>query len=234
MRELGLFPDAKHFQSSEQNLIIRTRLANGQELGAGTPPAVDGQHGIVLQFHESLLNNSLDRLDVAGKTMSEDDLKVLLEARMSKLLDRTVTFPKPEVAGEDDEKSPNILIFAATDPIRVHVGNGIISLTIRAGFKREGEEDIPHQIVTVPLKFSFSGDQLLVQRAGGVSIAPLERPKSRLAQIRNAGIIKKKFELATPDRDTDRKFTIDYEDKKETVTITSIIPMDGWLTITLD
>ncbi|GIS63566.1 MAG: hypothetical protein CM1200mP2_57910 [Planctomycetaceae bacterium] len=52
------------------------------ELAAGLPnPPIVSKTGLVLHLHESAINNAIDRMKLAGKTMTEEDLQAEVEGR---------------------------------------------------------------------------------------------------------------------------------------------------------
>ena len=152
LRQLNLYPDAESWSTTDTELKVATRLMAATELGGSDPnPALIMGRGATILLHESVMNNAADRLELAGKTMSEDELTAKLEGNFSTLLGREVTFKKkdkPETSEED--QGPKTFVFDKSDPLRVQIGDGTLTLTLRAGFKQEGKEDIPTQIVNGP------------------------------------------------------------------------------------
>lgn len=234
----GLYPDAKHFQSSDTQFDYHSRLMGQGELGGGKANirlAGDGE--LVFQMHESLINNFMDRLEVHGKTMTEEELRNLLEAKLSKLLSKEVTLKKKEKQAEDeDPKQPKAFIFTQVDPLRVKVADGQVFLLLRTGFERDEAQggNIPSQIVTIPLRFELEGDNVLITR-GSVVVDSLEKVENVGEQVARAGVIKKKLESSIPEtkRDT-RTMKVDkVEGDPIDVSITGIEASDGWVTIRL-
>lgn len=233
LQELELYPDAKSYSTTETELHVRTRLMADGELGGSEPsPSLVLGRGVTILVHESLMNNSMDRMRVAGRTMTDDEFQAELEARLSKLLGREVKFKKDAPTSEE-ESGPKTLVFDKADPIRFHVADGTLQLTIRAGFKQEGKEDIPTQIITVPLSFSVDMKNVVIQ-AGNVSISPVEQAESAATQIARAGVIKKKIQTALPTREIDRVAQVDHEGRKLVMAVTRIRALDGWLSITFE
>src|SRR5262249_46210734 len=157
--------------------------------------------------HESLMNNAVDEMGIAGKTMTETELRALLEEKFGKLLNREIKLPTPEAAGpgpEEGDKGPKALIFADSDPIRIQFAGNQVILTIRAGFKREDKEDIPQQVVRVPLNFKIEGNKVIATR-GDVSVTPVAKPANAAEQVALAGIVRRKIESSLPTRELDRK-----------------------------
>lgn len=239
LRELGIFPDAKSFQTTESQLKVQTRLMAKGELGAGAPYAVaPPKGGVAVQLHESVMNNSIDRLELAGKTMDEDELKTLFEERARKIFGPDFKFPQAEEDKDYDadaeESEPAVLIFAAADPIRVQISNGLLIIRLRAGIQREDDDDIPTQTITIKLKFSVKDNEIRVEREGGIGVTPVEKPASRTKQLTSAIVMKGIFQRATPARVLNGKRSVKFEGKSVDVNISKIEVLDGWLTIAAD
>ena len=244
LRSLGLFPDARTTRSTDTTLSIWSRLMATSELAANNLDAsVAPTVGLTVQVHESLLNNSIDRMELAGKTMTEDEIKALLEERFSKMLNRPFKFPthtgpaateepkegEEEVAPDD---RPKAMVFAEADPIRVLADNGKLSIVIRAGFKREGKEDIPTQIVTIPLNFKVTNEGVQITR-GSVSVAALEKGGNVAEQVALAGVVRKTVESALPPRTIDRKLVFKRDNRNVNAYVMTIKFIDGWISTTL-
>lgn len=112
LREKDLYPSVASYRSSEDDLRINTRLMSDHELAGGDGPFVGvPSSGFVLALHESLLNNSLDRLKIAGRTLSEDELGKEIENSFADLLGRKLNISKKiEEAGESS-KEPATFVF---------------------------------------------------------------------------------------------------------------------------
>ncbi len=231
LRELGLFPDARALVTSSDHLYVVTRLMNAEELGGTTPStALAYGPGLTVQVHESVVNNSLDRMDLKGKTLAGDELAGEFEKRLSTLLGRPVKLPAAP-AEPDADKVPLTLIFDATDPIRIRFDKGLLYVIVRAAFKRNGEE-IPAQTITAQIKLSIKGDKLIAERSA-IEVSPVVRPTGGgiAQQITRAGVIKKKFEQALPVREFDRSIAITRDKSTVKTSLTQILALDGWMTI---
>ncbi len=239
LKELKLFPTAYQYRTTEDALFVRTQLAGPDELAGGLPnPTVTADGGAVVHIHESLVNNALRRLNLAGRTVTDRELVKEIEDALSKMLGRPFHFASVgEAKGPSQpEAPPTTFVFDKTDPIRVRFQDGQVLLTIRTGIKQEeGKEDIPTQIITVPIRFEIQGDQLVITR-GGVKVAPVERPPNRFKQIARAGVVRKKVELAMPERTTDRFLHIRRSGQEEPVelAIRDIRAVDGWLSVAFE
>lgn len=231
LREYGLYPDAMSFTSSSTELFVKTRLTGENELGGGISDlgAAAPANGMVAEVHESLLTNSTNRLDLGteGKTeMTEGQLKALIKERLEKILDREIDFGDNTAAEEG-----NTFVFDQPNPIRFMIKDGEVILSLRAGLKREGD-NIPTQIITVPLIPTVSGDKVLINR-GNVGVKPVDRPSSVAEQVARANVMRQKIQAALPEREMDATFEIEQNNKKIKMHVKSISAHNGWLKITL-
>ncbi|MFN0198983.1 MAG: hypothetical protein ACKVT0_19725 [Planctomycetaceae bacterium] len=235
LRDNDLYPSASRYVSTDTHMWVNQRLMSVGELGGSmAPKQYSSDKGLVVQIHESNMNNSLDRLNLAGRTITEDELRAELEQHFSELLGRTVTFPKPEVV-EGEEPGPNTLVFAATDPVRVNISGGSFSLVLRTGFKQEGKEDIPTQEITIPMTFTLTDTQILVDR-GIIAVAPVDQPESVAKQLAHSGVIRKKLDSSLPNRQFDRTIKLERKEGRPSLDlqVKLIKPLDGWLTIVIE
>jgi hypothetical protein len=232
-KELGLFPDARALSTTDDRMLASTRLMYAKELGGNRPlGTAASDNGATIYLHESLLNNALDHAELAGKTMTEEELRAFIERRASRLLGRELKLPD---SAKDDEagSTPKTLIFAKEDPIRIRAVNNQLVLTLRTGFKTKDGEEIPTQVITTPINFSIQGDSVILER-GAIEVSALVKPENVAKQIANAGVIRKKIENAMPRREIDRHSQVTREHVKLTVSLSSIKALDGWLILGLE
>jgi hypothetical protein len=186
-------------------------------------------------LHESLLNNSLDRLKFAGRTITDKELASEIEKSFSDLLGRDLKATKKiEEAGEGS-KEPATFIFPEKDPIRLRVNNGQLLLVIRAGLKQKpGEEDIPTQEITVPLVFRIEGSKLVIE-SEQVGVSPVEPPANAGLQIARAQVVRAKVQNALPTRAFDRFISIDKNRQTPIqLGLSQIKLAGGWLSLSFE
>lgn len=233
LKATGLYPDAFVYSTSESTLRLNSRLMAATELGADLPPAVyAADRGATLLMHETAVNNSIDRMGLAGETLTEPELRAKLEAFFSKALNRPVKLeapPKQPGETDEDDKGPSAIIFAKSDPMRVHFENGELVLVIRAGFKQEGKDDIPTREITVPMALEVKGPKIVVTR-GGVRVVAADGEGGGIAIN---GVVRKKIQSALPDREVDSK--VELKGPKNTVDtyVSAIKVIDGWVQISV-
>ncbi|MES2792112.1 MAG: hypothetical protein V4719_21025 [Planctomycetota bacterium] len=233
----NLYPDYKTYRSTDTELDLKSRLMAEKELGGGIAPVETVQDGeMLVRLHESLINNFLDRLAIGGKTMTEQDLRKLLEEKFSKLLNKEVSLPAAkEATGDEAAKQPKAFIFTDKDPLRVKVANGQVSLIIRAGFQRDEDKggNIPPQIVTIPLSITIEGEEVVITR-GEVLVDPVAPPENVAEQLARAGVIKNKIETSIQNKRDTRTMKVDkLEGEPIDVNVTEVEALDGWLSIRL-
>lgn len=235
LKAAGLYPDAYLYQTTDTAVRLSTRLMAAGELGGDLPAtAVDASRGASLLMHESAVNNAVDRMDLAGQTLNETQLREKMEAFFSKALNRPVKFDppaKPAAAeGDDEEKGPSAIIFAKQDPLRVQFANGELVLVIRAGFKQEGKDDIPTREIVVPITFEVKGKRLIITR-GSVRVAAADGEGGGIAIN---GVVRKKIQSSLPDRDVDTKVELKGPKSVVNTNITGVRFLDGWVQISVN
>ena len=237
LKATGLYPDAFVYSTSDTTLRLNSRLMNPTELGADLPPTpVLADRGATLLLHETAANNSIDRIGLAGQTVTEAQLREKMEGFLSKALGRPIKFETPPkavgeaAAAEDDDKTLSAIVFAETDPMRIHFENDELTLVIRAGFKQEGKDDIPTREITVPITFEVKGKRLAITR-GNVRVVAADGEGGGIAIN---GVVRKKIQSALPDRDVDGK--VELKGPKNTVVtnISAIKLVDGWVAVSVN
>ncbi|MBL8849095.1 MAG: hypothetical protein JNG89_05405, partial [Planctomycetaceae bacterium] len=244
LRELRWHPQEVGTYTTDSEMVINALLREGEEnkreLGAqalSSLPAVP-ENGIAIQVHESLLNNGADRLDVAGKTLTDSELKKIIEDRISTLLGREFKFTKPEAADgapapavEEAPKGSNSYVFAETDPLRFQIDGGNVTIVLRTGLihTEDGKsETIEPHIIRVPLTFSVEGDKIVLKR-GFVGVAPAP---GTAVSIPRQGVMRQTIEGSIRDRTMDGLIKIEKEGGKPmTLNVTAVDAQDGWVTV---
>lgn len=234
LRQKDLYPSAASYRSTEDDLRVSTRLMADHELAGGDGPFVSvPSNGFVLALHESLLNNSLDRLKIAGRTMSEDELGKEIENSFSDLVGRKLNVTKKIDDAADAAKEPATFVFPEKDPLRFRANNGQLTLAIRAGLKQK-DEDIPTQEITVPLMFRIEGANFVVE-SGEITVSPVEAPANAGLQIARAGVVRNKVKNALPTRKFERFINID-KDRQTPIQLglAQVKAAGGWLTVSFE
>jgi hypothetical protein len=260
LREAGIYPSAMRASSNQTFLRLSVEIADKQELAGDLAPSIGYERaGLVLQLHESLLTNSAHRMKFAGQSMTDAQVKAELERFLSLLAGRKIELGKTAVVGQTTPLKPvppgpaapgatpalapapaaapepsgdnSLLVFDKDDPIRFTIENGEVNLVLRAGIKQEGKEDIPTQSITVPLRMSVKGNQVIVDR-GTVQVAPATANTDRAQQVVRAGVMRKKLESVFKPIALDGVIHVPREGRADAdLTIADIKAFGGWLTI---
>ncbi|NQV28594.1 MAG: hypothetical protein HQ518_29940 [Rhodopirellula sp.] len=236
LKETGLFPSARTYRSTGDALWIGTRLMGDADLGGDSPSFSTRVAGsAAIHLHETLLNNTLDKLPLAGESFTEKELAEQIEKSLRLLLGDDFKLPGDKNKGDETaavEEDKTRFIFPEQDAIRIKAQNGQLTLVLRMSLQPEGDELIPTQEITVPLKFSIEGTDIVIE-AGAVGVAAVDAV-SPLQQIPRAGIVKAKIQKALPTRKVDRMITLKRKSGGPVdLAITGIRPNAGWLTITI-
>jgi len=255
LRELESYPQELDVNSTDDAILVRARLMEDIELGGSEWPNVPmPSTGIVLQTHESLLNNSIERANFAGRELTQQQLQDELRARMEKLLGRPLdqqvettesTEPtqaaEPTKAGDpagvedlpppDEKDKTAVFVFDKHDAIKFKVSNGIVKMIMRTGLRREGADEIPTQQIEVPLGMSVEGNEIVIKRVGSIAVRPVGPVTNRGEQIVRANVMRSNIARLTPDRRV--KATIDMKsgDKTIPLKVTDVINRDGWVSV---
>ncbi|MBX3443888.1 MAG: hypothetical protein KF774_15885 [Planctomyces sp.] len=238
LRELESYPQELAVNSTDTAIIARARLMESGELGGGQwPEAAAPTDGILIQVHESLLNNSLERAGFAGREMTREEVEAELRARIEKLLGRPLERQTiaEEPTPEDEEEGADAnatFLFDSRDAVRFHVSDGEVRIVLRTGLRRPGNEDIPTHIIEMPLGFTVDGDQIIIKRTRTVTVRAVERSGGRGEQIVRGNIMRANIQRLLPERTIKSRFDLEQGNKKIAVRVTDVTPRDGWVTVT--
>ena len=227
--QLGVGPQLIRTRTTDDRFLYDLVVRNPREV-AGSPPNLNAARGVgfTLQLHESLLNNTADRWGFAGKTMNGDEIQTQLEGWFSQLLGKTVVFNQRDPNKPND---PTRLIFAESDPIKFRIADGALTLILRAGIEQPEGENIPPQIVEVPLNLSVRDSVIALER-GTVRVSPLGRPANRATQFARAGVMRRKLEESVNDSTINATIRTEREGRGPvTIQIFRIDAEAGWLTV---
>lgn len=226
LKSKGLFPDARALQSTDVDLRVSTRLMAATELGGGDPRYVFTPAGTAaVMIHQSLINNSLAHMGLAGQTLTEDELSAKIASFLSEAFDRKIEFPK-KAAAEGEDAGVTTFLFAKEDPIRIRVDGGVVYITLKAGFHREGKDDVPELTVTVPLQFTLKGAEILVALPEPVMV-------EGSAGLTTRKEISRRVERGIPEKPLTA--VVDIQGAKKTVqaVITQLKLADGWIALSV-
>jgi hypothetical protein len=258
LKEAGVLPEDIRLRSNDSYLRMSAQIIKPGTLAGDVLNTLGNSGaGLIVNLHETLVNDAISNMKFAGETMTDDQVKAELERYFTLLagqpihLDETKaaataatpaganvpppapgTAPpaNPPAAAPASDESNGQLVFDKEDPIRVLFENGEVRLIFRAGFKQPGKEDIPTQIITVPVKLSVSGNRVVIDR-GTVEIAPATQT-DRAQQVIRAGVMRKKIESVIKPMNRDGVIHVKRKGRSDVdLVISNVGAENGWLTI---
>ena len=241
--KLGLAPSRETIASTETEMRVFGRLSAEGELAATpAPPRPAVYDGVAAQVHQSAINNSADRLDLAGRTLTPAELADELRTFAGDLLARRIKASPDAVpeAGPDGEPLPT-LIFADEDPLRVRFAAGRAVLTLRLGLipppDADGEprDPVPPQLVTVPFDVTLTPAGEIAFARGEVRVRALDGAAGGFRGGAVARVLKSRLEAALPAQGSAPTAATVATDSQTRVKLrlTNLTLADGWATAVL-
>ena len=235
MAQEKIAPNEVLSRTDKDELRVAERLMNPGQLGADRPTTVfHSKSGIVVQLHQSWINNSLARetLNAENGEMSFPDFGRMLTAKFERAFDF-------EIDREEKEEDADRVILYDTDPVHVQFDNGRIKLIMRIGLNPGDRDDvIKLRRVEVPLRMVFEKDviRLVVSDSelDRVRVLPLDpsdrRPiANRIIGERIRAKIEERLAGQTFDRHLVYETGSDKKGKQIPVTIAEVHAVNGWL-----
>lgn len=229
----NLFPSARSFRSTDTDIFASTRLMNTGEISGDATrlPALSAT-GASVHMHETLLNNSIDRMNLGGRKFTEEELAKEILNGLSVLFGRE--FKVGEKKPEGDKPDSTKFVLPAKDAFRIRFENGQVVLVIRTGLEPEGSEAIPTQEITVPISVSMDGGSVKLE-AGQVTVTPVEAVANPLTQRARSAVVTSKIQKSLPTRTVRGSFDLKHDDGSVAqVAIRQLKANGGWLSIVLE
>ena len=218
--KLGLDPKAVAMQTTASVATMRLRLAGDSQLAAHTPrPRAPSDAMLSLQLHESSVNNALDRLGIAGKRFTLEELIQLICSQVG---------VEPRIPEELPEGVS--VAFAKSQPLRVECRDGLVHVHVALDAIESGRRDWYDMVAHVAYRPVCSGQQVFLEREGPVQLGgPGREGRMELALRTIFGkIFPKERPIAVlPDQ-------IAKNEKLADVQTVQAASSDGWLAITLE
>ncbi|MFI4875431.1 MAG: hypothetical protein ACIALR_08845 [Blastopirellula sp. JB062] len=121
LQSMGLDPAVVDMCTTEDQLIGRFRIASDMQLAAHTPrPVAFADSAFSMQLHESTLNNSVRRLDLAGRRYRLDDVVRQITARLHQVDDSLL----------DQIPAGVEVVFADENPVEIRAYDGKIEISV--------------------------------------------------------------------------------------------------------
>ena len=218
--KLGLDPKPVAMQTTSSVATMRLRLAGDTQLAAHTPrPRAPSDAMLSLQLHESSVNNAVDRLGIAGKRLSLEELIQHVCSQIG---------VEPKIPDELPEGVS--VTFAKSQPLRVECRDGLVHVFVGLDAIESGRRDWYDLVAHVAYKPVCSGQQVFLEREGPVQLrGPGHEGRMELA-LRT--IFGKVFPKERPIPLLPEQ--IAENEKLSDVQAVQAVSSDGWLAITLE
>jgi hypothetical protein len=199
---------------------MRLRLAGDTQLAAHTPrPRAPSDAMLSLQLHESSVNNALDRLGLAGKRLTLEELIQLVCSQVG---------IEPRIPEELPEGVS--VAFAKSQPLRVECRDGLVHVHVALDAIESGRRDWYDLVAHVAYRPVCSGQQVFLEREGPVQLGGPGREGRMELALRT--IFGKIFPKERPVPVLPEKIVAN--PRLTDVQATQAVSSDGWLAVTLE
>ena len=146
----------RSFQSAY--LRLSAEIAGPDELAGDVTNPQEKRRRTGVAHARIAANNAIKHLNFAGKTMNDAEIHSELESYLTLLAGRPIKIgDKGRQRRPRTRRASSCSIKKTRSGSRSRTANHLV---IRAGFKQEGKEDIPTQVITVPLQLSVKGNHV--------------------------------------------------------------------------
>jgi len=219
MHRLRLDPTMIDADTNRDGFIMRLRLAGEDQLGSHTPRPREPEGALAgFQMHQSAINNSLSRLELAGQTFTLAELKGHLEERLGR--DDLLHVPPDQ---HDVE-----ITFAENDPLRISCEDGKLGISLSIAQLKKGFrswKDFRVQAFYRPEPDGLSAELVrdgVIQLIGELRMG---------GQIALRGVFARTFSKRRPIRLTPERLI--ENPKMAGVEVTQLVIDDGWVGLAL-
>jgi hypothetical protein len=161
MVRLGLEPTPVAMETTATMATLRLRLAADDQLAAHTPrPRAPTDAMFSLQVNESTLNNALERLGLAGRRFSLEELLGMLYERAGF---------EPHIP--DDLPEGVFVSFARRQPLRVECRDGLVHMRVALDAIESGRRSWYDIVAQVAYKPAHAAPQVFLEREGPVQLS---------------------------------------------------------------
>ena len=162
---LELEPEPVETKTTEDDVVMRYRLAGRDQMGACTARPVPLENNLLsMQIHETAINNLLQRIELSGQPFSIPELKAHLQD----------VFSLPESEPTDIEaRADAAFVFESFDPLRVDFEEGGLAFTINLKSLRMGKKGKTWQKLSIRAVYypEIEGAQIVLkQDPNGISL----------------------------------------------------------------
>lgn len=158
---LGLEPTPVAMETTATTATLRLRLAADEQLAAHTPrPRAPGDAMFSLQVNESTLNNAFERLGLAGRRLS-------LEELLGTVAEQAGFEPRIP----DDLPEGVHVTFARRQPLRIECRDGLVHMQVALDAIESGRRSWYDIVARVSYKPAIAAPQVFLEREGPVQLS---------------------------------------------------------------
>lgn len=162
LTSMDLNPEALQLATNQQRIVMRYRLAGLDQMASDSPRPADSNYDYLsLQFHQSLLNNLIERIEIESQSFTP--------ASLLQHLSEVIGF-KPENTPSDSKHEAKF-VFANYDAIRVDFVEGKVRIELNLKSLRVGKgktwRNITVSSTYVP---QVSGSQIQLAQEGMIGV----------------------------------------------------------------
>lgn len=254
LRRFGLAKPQHRWDSCASYMLTTVRQASGFELAAATvAPPVYGKYDLVLQVHESIVNNAATRMfgdrKVSGSEIARLIKSIAPNMKIQRKANATYTF-NPDCESDDQEASddeqslrkepadPNKIevTFTRTRPIIFETRGGKVRFGFRGRRFSDGVRDPLKEELLVVAEYApleIVGEGIRLRRTGPIEI-DFPGNRANLRQIATRKALQCQFELAFPEELLDKAIQLPVKQLEGTqYRVRYFEASDGWLTVGL-
>lgn len=151
----NLWPQRLSARSTETEVVLAAAWADAPEMpwseisrNTSTQRVID-HDAVTVWLHESVVNAWLRNLDLGGKTMTEAELRGVLESFVTRLGGRVLPRDKKTTAQPLPGAAPQIRL-ADKNPVRVTIADGQVRLIVVASIEVAGQTVLAQDEITLP------------------------------------------------------------------------------------
>ncbi len=217
---LGLAPRAIQMSSDQYRASVRYRLAGARQLGAHTPrPRAPGDSFASVQLHESVLNNTLENLQLNGRSY---ELHALFRSIAKRLGKQEIELPEELPQGVR-------VTFADQDAVYCRFEEGAMAITLRIAAIETGRQR--WQDITVTARYRPQTDGLNARLVRTTSIRLSGRRLSTRSSIALRSIFSRMFTRNRPLPIVPAKIVED--PRLADLEVSQVIITDGWIGVAI-
>lgn len=216
LRGLGLELVPLALSTTEERIVARARLGGADQLGAHTPrPRAPADSWLSLQVHQSAINNTLEKLDLDGRSFALPELFAWMSERLR----------RPGLAQQEDLPDDVRLTFASKDAVRVRCEEGrVVVMFAFAKLTHRGKSWHNFTVETYYLPEARELEPRLVR-------GPALRFDGRSVKGKSVPLLRAIFsKVLSPNRDLSLLAdSITSDPRLKNLQITQFVVEDGWI-----